>query len=393
MKVVFDGNSKVVVSTVESGSPAQSLQTLMYNVWWTHAMNGWFFCPNERAYSRCIGNTTDLVRKQNGILYSKRWNDIWVNKSVFGFDDNWFPLFVTDNGTTQVDSGVDKIFNGIWMPTLVKDWINVAINNDAMNNDLKQWATWNKAFICSTQDKSTIYMGYVDGVTFSSVADYIIQTFACDNAIQLDNGWSKAMIHNGSYIIGPGRAIMDAFVIIDRNNIWPVIMSGSQPYTSEQLQDAIERMYSQWLTKYDTIDAYRPEKNMTREEAAKFFSIFAIGEFNKVEYISNACIFNDIKKADRSLINNITQACRLGVFKWTKWNYMPKDNLTHAEAIAVLIRIMIWTLPEPSPFWYSNYIAKAKEIWLIENTNANSNITRWEVAILLYKAHLYWDNN
>lgn len=389
MKVVFDGNSKIVVSAVESWQPAQSLQTLMYNVWWTHAINGWFFCPNESAYSRCVGNTTDLVRKQNGVLYSKRSTDIGSNKSVFGFDENSFPLFVSDNGWYALDTGVDKIFNGIWMPTFVKDWVNVAVLNDAMNNDPKQSSIWNKWFICSTKDKSTVYMWYVDGVTFSTVADYLIQTFACDNAIQLDNGWSKAMIFDGAYSVWPGRDIMDAFVIIDGNNIGPVIMTWSQPYTSEQLQDAIDRMYKQWLTKYDTIDGYMPEKNMTREEAAKFFGVFAVEQFSKTEYSTNECDFYDINKADRSLIDNITQACRLWIFKWSRWNYMPKANLTNAEAITVLIRIMVWMQDESTQPWYTNYMTMALERELIGNINPMRYITRWEAAVLLYKGYLY----
>ena len=393
MKVVFDGNSKIVVSAVESWQPAQSLQTLMYNVWWTHAINWWFFCPNEAAYSRCVWNTTDLIRKQNWVLYSTRSTDIWSNKSVFGFDENAFPVFVSDNGWYVLDTGVDSIFNGIWMPTLVKDWINVAVLNDAMNNDAKQWSMWNKSFICSTQDNRIVYMWYIDGVTFSSLADYLILTFDCYNAIQLDNWWSKAMMFNGDYIVGPWRAIMDAFVIIDGNNIWPIIMTWSQSYTSEQLQDAIERMYNQWLTKYNTIDWYMPEKNMTREEAAKFFGIFAVEQFNKTEYSTNECDFYDINKADRSLIDNITLACRLWIFKWSKWNYMPKINLTNAEAVAVLIRIMVWMQDEWSQPWYKNYITMALERELIDNINPMRYITRWEAAILLYKGYLYKVDN
>ena len=72
MKVTFDGNSKIVVAAIESGSPAQSLETLTNSVGGTHAINGGFFCPNEAAYAWCVGNTTDLVRKTNGVLVSKR---------------------------------------------------------------------------------------------------------------------------------------------------------------------------------------------------------------------------------------------------------------------------------------------------------------------------------
>lgn len=393
MKVIFDGTSKIVVSVADNNSPAQSLQTLTNNVWWTNAINGWFFCPNEAAYSRCTPNTTDLVRKSNGVLYSKRKEDVWSNKSVFGFDTLWVPLFVTDDGSYKQETDVENIFNGIWMPTLVKNWVNVAIYNDAMNNDPKQWKSGNKSFICSTKDKSTIYMWYVDWVTFSSVADYLIQTFSCDNAIELDNWWSKAMIKDNSYIVWPGRNIMDAFVVIEGDNIWPVIIPGSQSYTTKELQDAITRMKDSWLTKYSTISSFMPFNTMKREEAAKFFSVFATTAFAKEENPDTSCVFTDIGTADYTLKTNIISSCKLGLFKWSKWQFIPKDNLTNAQAVAVLIRIMVWMMDESTTDRYKQYIAKAKEFGLIWNILPNNNITRWEAAVLLYKAHLYKEKN
>ena len=72
MKVVLDGKSKIAVSVVENYSPAQSLNTLMDNMAGNDAINGSFFCPQEAAYARCEGNTTDGLRISNGIFYSKR---------------------------------------------------------------------------------------------------------------------------------------------------------------------------------------------------------------------------------------------------------------------------------------------------------------------------------
>ena len=384
MKVVLDGKSKIVVAVVDNYSPAQSLKTLMYSMGWIHAINGWYFCPDETAYSRCEGNTTNGLRISDGVLYSKRWKDIAPYSSVFGFDSAGVPVFVTDKGTTKSDSAIDTIFNGLTMPTLVKDWVNVAVFNDEMNNDPKQGIAGNKTFICSTQDNTTIYMWYVDGVTFSSVAEYIITTFGCYNAIQLDNGWSKSMIHNEQYVAGPGRNIMDAFVVVEWNGSWV-----TPPATNEQLQNAITWMYNAGLTMYSTIADFLPNNTMTREEASKFFGVFAENEFSKIEDTALPCNFYDIQKADPTLRNNIISACRLGIFKWYQGNFSPLDKLTNAQAITVLMRIIVGTLTEPLTAYYTNYLLKAQEFGLVGTVNVNDYTTRWAAAILLYKASIY----
>jgi hypothetical protein len=101
------------------------------------------------------------------------------------------------------------------------------------------------------------------------------------------------------------------------------------------------------------------------------------------------CDFYDIAKADSTLRNSIISACRLGLFKWYQGNFDPKEKLSNAQAITVLMRTMVGTLVEPSNAFYTNYLLKAKEFGLIGNLDVNSSITRWEAAILLYEAHTY----
>lgn len=43
-----------------------------------------------------------------------------------------------------------------------------------------------------------------------------IRRFGCIDAINLDNGGSLAMYNTGKYIVGPGRNIMDAFIIVKK---------------------------------------------------------------------------------------------------------------------------------------------------------------------------------
>lgn len=394
-KVVLDGKSKIVVGVAPNDSLAKSLKTLMDEMWWTHAINWGFFCPSDYAYCGAFGYS-DWLRKSNWILYSNFSEDVGDNKSVFGFNQSgWVAPMAFKEPRTRIsqwvrqNDAVDKIYNGMMMPTLVKDGVNVAVLNDDMNNNPKQGAVNNKTFICSTQDNSTIYMWFVDGVTFSSVADYIIDTFGCYNAILLDNGSTKAMVYNNNYVAWPWRAMRDAFIIIE-GDWWAVVnqTEATISYTTEELQTAITWMYNQGLTMYSTIDDFLPNNTMTREEASKFFSVFAKTIFNKSESTSFSCGFKDLTKADSTLRESISSSCRLGIFKWYKGYFSPFDKLTNAQAITVLMRIMVWTLEEPTNVYYTNYLLKAKEFGLISNIDTNAPIKRWDAAILIYKAYL-----
>lgn len=63
--------------------------------------------------------------------------------------------------------------------------------------DTKMKTAGNKTFICSTQDKSTIYMGVIGNITIPDMADYLQKNFDCRNAMNLDAGLSIGMIYSG----------------------------------------------------------------------------------------------------------------------------------------------------------------------------------------------------
>ena len=399
MKVVLDGKSKIVVGVAQNYTPALSLKTLMENMWGTHAINWWFFCPDEAAYSRCKRWTSDLIRISNWTLYAAWWKHIWPYRAVFGFNAEWtvLPLATNDDkyyaNNKRENKNLDHMTNGLMMPMLVKNGINVAVLFDEMNNDWKQGKAWNKTFICSTEDNSTIYMWYVNWVTFSSIADYIIKTFWCYNAILLDNGGTKAMIHNNKYIAGPWRAMRDAFIVIEGNNVWAIVTPTPPKATNnEDLETVIKWMYNQWLTMYDNIDQFLPNNTMTREEASKFYWVFAQKIYNKKENSTKKCNFSDIKKADPTLRNNITNSCKLWIFQWYKNKFTPLQKLNNTEAITVLMRVIEGMKEEPKNKYYTNYFLKATEYGLINNINANNPITRWEAAMLIYKAYQHKNN-
>jgi len=220
IKVTLDGNHKIVLSAVPSYNNAQSLESLTNKVGWISAINGWFFCPT--SYSRCEWNTTDLIRVENGQMYSKRWEDIGDTRAFFWFDNNDNPKLITNatrtRTTTRRNTEFDDIKNWLSMPSLLENWIDVAPLNDAMNNDPKQWIAWTKQFICSNYDWKTIYMWSISNVTFKWLSQFIKNNLWCYDAIQLDSWGSRSMIFNKKYTNWPWRNIMDAFVVVPINN-------------------------------------------------------------------------------------------------------------------------------------------------------------------------------
>ncbi len=160
----------------------------------------------------------------------------------------------------------------------------------------------------------------------------------------------------------------------------------------DELETVIKWMYNQWLTMYDNIDQFLPNNTMTREEASKFYWVFAQKIYNKKENSTKKCNFSDIKKADPTLRNNITNSCKLWIFQWYKNKFTPLQKLNNAEAITVLMRVIEGIKEEPKNKYYTNYFLKATEYGLINNINANNPITRWEAAMLIYKAYQHKNN-
>lgn len=165
---------------------------------------------------------------------------------------------------------------------------------------------------------------------------------------------------------------------------------------SDILKASIEWMYDNWLTMWNTLPEFLPYDNITREQASKFFVEFdakVLWKDRWVVYNYNA--FSDIKNANPTLKDHIIYANNMGLFKWSNWKFKPFDNLTKAQALAVVVRMVDWYLDEPAWAWYASYFNNANAYWLLKrwdfsfSTLDSTNITRWDVAIILYSLYLY----
>lgn len=147
----------------------------------------------------------------------------------------------------------------------------------------------------------------------------------------------------------------------------------SSSYDTE-LQNAVTWMYTNGLTRYNSVALFMPNDTITREQASKFF-----GEFAKVAYgkqldkswnTVQRCDFKDLNTADNTLKANIVEACLLNIFYGSKGKFLPKQNLTNGQAVTVAIRIMEGEKSEYTNPWYKNYFNRADELNIIDGIPA-----------------------
>ena len=158
----------------------------------------------------------------------------------------------------------------------------------------------------------------------------------------------------------------------------------------DEFAAALAWMYANWLTMYNNSGDYRMYDVLTREEAAKIiwqaYSVFGL-DTGVVK--NNSCTFKDANLFNPTLSAHIANVCQWWLFQWSDWNYMPRNNLTKAQAMAVLIRMIEWKMSyELQTPWREQYYNKWKLIWLtnVENINEfDHDLTRYEIALMVYR--------
>ena len=159
--------------------------------------------------------------------------------------------------------------------------------------------------------------------------------------------------------------------------------------TWDEFDRALYWMYINWLTKYDNAEDFRPYDNLTREESAKMIGqLYSVLWFSKEDKWFN-CSFVDTNLFDPTLAEHIYNVCRRWIFRWNDktQQYMPHDNLTKGQLLAVLIRIFEWKMSDESgqPRWIEYYV-KALTLWMTNETNLSKfdqPVSRREASLLI----------
>lgn len=161
--------------------------------------------------------------------------------------------------------------------------------------------------------------------------------------------------------------------------------------TWDEFDRALYWMYMNWLTKYNNSDEFRPYDNLTREESAKMIGqLYSVLWFPKEDKWFN-CSFVDTNMFDPTLAEHIYNVCRRWIFRWNDktQQYMPHDNLTKGQLLAVLLRIFEWKMSNESaqPRWIEYYV-KALALSLTNEMNLakfDQPVSRWEASLLIFR--------
>lgn len=190
-----------------------SLREIMESVWAVSGVTGIFTCPKD--YSACWWETTTInERYVNGekLATYKSTGDrvvFWWTAAYEAF------IFQTDtiNGDREA-----QIYE--WLanhPLLILDWVPMTQSYwEKGLIDSKMRDRWTRNFICANEDSSLYYFWLVNLIDIDNLA-IILKELWCHNAINLDAGFSTAMIHNWDYIRWPGRDILDWIFIVPKN--------------------------------------------------------------------------------------------------------------------------------------------------------------------------------
>ena len=161
--------------------------------------------------------------------------------------------------------------------------------------------------------------------------------------------------------------------------------------TSEEFKKSQSFLRSYEMTRYDSIDRFRPKDDLTREEAAKIFSNFAINVLCRKPDMNLKINYRDLENANTTLKQYITTAYQLGIMKGAHGNFRPKDKITKKEISATIIRMILKAYLDETKTStktrYSEYEKVAKELWILKKDVNDDPLLREYTALMLFRAY------
>ena len=164
--------------------------------------------------------------------------------------------------------------------------------------------------------------------------------------------------------------------------------------TSEEFKKALSFLRSYEMTMFDSVDGFDPKRNLSREEAAKIFSNFAINVLCRKPDKNLSIHYSDVENANSTLKPYITLAYQLGVMKGSGMGdgeFRPFDAISKAEVNAVLIRMILKSYLDEkqseNKMWYSEYNKVATDLGIINQGAGAEPVLRNNVALMLFRAY------
>jgi len=205
------GDVKVITASAngddcKDNCPTKSLAEHVSDNGGFAGMNGAYFCPPD--YSSCSGkiNSSDYA-------FYKSSSGKWLNKGALSWGDTGLATFKgssadfykksSDYGGGSVTAGISNY------PTLLHDG-DVVIDTGKLTSYQKDVKGLRGAIGVGD---SNLYLVIISNATVVDAA-YAMKALGAKDALNLDGGGSSALYLNGSYIVGPGRSLPNAIVLV-----------------------------------------------------------------------------------------------------------------------------------------------------------------------------------
>lgn len=167
------------------------------------------------------------------------------------------------------------------------------------------------------------------------------------------------------------------------------LIAGNQALVDDpEFHEAVKWMYDKGITSYNEVLAFMPFETVTREQMAKMLSAFAEAVDLTTVRNESACTFSDVPESS-AFFSAIHNVCLYGVMNGSNGKFNPRQTVSKAEFIAMLVRLVEGRALDESktPRWVE-YYQKAIDLSLIspqDTVTFSSPIARYEVAIFFYR--------
>lgn len=151
----------------------------------------------------------------------------------------------------------------------------------------------------------------------------------------------------------------------------------------ENCETAVRVLAGLGIVEGKTEGAYEPDSALTRAEMATII----LRTMNMAENASGKDIFTDVSSSHWSYAN-VTAAYDLGIVNGTSAaTFEPDTAVTYEQAVKMVVAALGYTVQAEDAGGYpSGYLAKAAQLDILRGVKSGGNMTRGNMAVLLYNA-------
>lgn len=197
-------------SDCSDNCPAKNLSDYVAELGGVAGMHGTYFCPPDYvscagktySYDYAVYNSSTAAWLNNHSIY---WSGLSLGMAAFNGSTPTFYANSPDFPGHSVTAGL------VNFPSLLNGG-NIVVSTE---NLVAYQSTTKGTRGAIGTDGSNVYLVIASGATVPDMA-YVMKAVGATDALNLDGGGSSALYANGSYVVGPGRLLPNAIVLVPR---------------------------------------------------------------------------------------------------------------------------------------------------------------------------------